>query len=492
MGSIRKWARDDNEVLYDSLFPATPSNDGDITLNDRDAALLLLRAYGMENFVRCNEVMYIYNKNTGMWTKDKALFHRCAMAHEAVIHEYSTDTTKYNKMAQCFAAIIPSDDGWIARTELTSLKKLLFTNGYLDMTTNTFHGPSDYSPNIVFTQRIDRPYVPREEIDEDLYRSLRQKIFYDIYISETVAKYIITNFARGLAGDIRMKKFGFGVGATNGGKGMMTTAIVHAVGGYASEFDAGAFIQKKENNGDSAKEYRWAYLLKDKRIIISNEVKAIMSGKDKQVFDGNEIKKHSSGGDCLTGRLHGGLETRFVPQYYVFCLCNDMPTIAPFDDAVRSRVEVVNHPFSFVETEAQIEIKDFHKVGDSTLKDTILYNDSYKDAILHILLDSWNAFVARGSRQVRIPEIVDAVTSWCEGDTLVGKFHEKFEITQDENDIMPFAVFTAWAVKEGFNMSATKLGIELRHLGVKKKVCTVGGKSKKMYTHIVFRDDNDS
>ena len=62
------------------------------------------------------------------------------------------------------------------------------------------------------------------------------------------------------------------------------------------------FLYKPENlsisnsTNDEAQKMRWAFLLKNKRIILSNEVK-------KHVFlDGNSIKKISSGGDELIGR----------------------------------------------------------------------------------------------------------------------------------------------------------------------------------------------
>ena len=33
-------------------------------------------------------------------------------------------------------------------------------------------------------------------------------------------------------------------------------------------------------------------------------------------LDGNMIKKISSGGDSLIGRVHGGLEIQYVPQFF--------------------------------------------------------------------------------------------------------------------------------------------------------------------------------
>jgi hypothetical protein len=98
-------------------------------------------------------------------------------------------------------------------------------------------------------------------------------------------------------GDIQ-KRILFGLGGTNCGKSIITTAIMLSCGDYVGSFNA-ENLAHKNNVDDEAKSMRWAMLLRYKRLIFSNEMKT------KIVLNGNMIKKISSGGDTLIGRTHG-------------------------------------------------------------------------------------------------------------------------------------------------------------------------------------------
>ena len=96
---------------------------------------------------------------------------------------------------------------------------------------------------------------------------------------------------------------------------------------------------------------RWVMLLKNKRIIFSNEI------KNKSDLDGNFIKKISSGGDRITARAHCGNETEIQPHFLACVMANDLPRIKPYDDALDNRVRVINYEKVFVdEPSNQFEI----------------------------------------------------------------------------------------------------------------------------------------
>ena len=48
------------------------------------------------------------------------------------------------------------DNNWILKNATTSLGKLLFKNGYFDLTTGVFH--KEFDPDIVFLSRVDMDY----------------------------------------------------------------------------------------------------------------------------------------------------------------------------------------------------------------------------------------------------------------------------------------------------------------------------------------------
>jgi phage/plasmid-associated DNA primase len=64
---------------------------------------------------------------------------------------------------------------------------------------------------------------------------------------------------------------------------------------------------------------------------------------------GTTIKKISAGGDNLSGRVHGKLETDFIPHYNAFIMANDMPNIDPYDDAIDGRLKCITYSKQFVD-----------------------------------------------------------------------------------------------------------------------------------------------
>ena len=151
-------------------------------------------------------------------------------------------------------------------------------------------------------------------------------------LGEEVGNYVILNLARGLAGDM-MKRVMFGLGMSNTGKGIVTRALQLSCGQYVDTFNAECLAYTTSSSD----------LLQNKRIIISNEIT-----NDKPLNE-NIIKKVCSGGDALKGRVHGGLETSFVPQFLSVLLANDIPEIKPYDDALINRVRVYSYTKPFVD-----------------------------------------------------------------------------------------------------------------------------------------------
>ena len=76
------------------------------------------------------------------------------------------------------------------------------------------------------------------------------------------------------------------------------------------------------------------------------------------------LKKISSGGDTLIGRVHGGCETQYVPQFLPLIFANDLPNIEPFDDGVDKRTIVASFNKCFVSQPKH----DFEVKKDDTLE----------------------------------------------------------------------------------------------------------------------------
>ena len=172
------------------------------------------------------------------------------------------------------------DNDWLKKSQGSSLGKILFTNGYYDFNEKKFY--DKFIQKYVFFGKIHHKFEAFDEEDMKYMDSISQRLFYDT-LGKEVGDYLIPNLARGLSGEC-MKRLIFAIGDTNCGKGISTNAISYLIGDYFGSFNA-KNLSYRESSQDEAQIMRWALLLRYKRIIVSNEMKADI------VLNGNLFKK---------------------------------------------------------------------------------------------------------------------------------------------------------------------------------------------------------
>ena len=234
---------------------------------------------------------------------------------------YGNDVSHINKLMRCIPELCINDK-WLSTCSESSLGKLLFANGILDMKAGKFI--RGFDPAIVFFARFDYNFEVFSDEDTDYMYDIQNRLFFSP-LGEAMGTYLLTYFARALAGDC-MKRILFGLGMSNGGKSMIAKAVQNACGGYAGSFN-GECLSYSRSTTDEAAKNRWMLLLRYKRIILSNEI----SMEDRVLINGNTLKKLSSGGDTITARTHGKEEVDFVMHCMAVVFANDMNDIKPVD-----------------------------------------------------------------------------------------------------------------------------------------------------------------
>jgi len=440
--------------------------------SDREAQERLFLLIGANKFKYCNGQQYIFDERTGMYGTDEEILYYYLIKYTDFffvrvgkkLKNYATTKSLMTNL-MIFVKTASIDNEWLERTEDSSLGYVLFKNGIYSMLASKFIENTNkvkFDPDIVFHARIPWDYVERVQEDVDYADQISFKQLFD---NPAPMKYAL---ARALAGD-RIKKFYFCPGNSDSGKSFFCKMLKTAFGKYVGSFNAESLAYSSTNdNKDEGQKNRWAYLVRNKRILLSNEANM------KKESDGNAIKKHS-GGDTLVGRTHGKEEKEFTPQYTIFCLLNDIPTITPMDDGVMNRLAYINFPHIFVDP-SKVKEQSHYRPIKSDLK-TIIKSPRFINGFIHIILDAYKDYLEKG-----IPEFdMEVKRKWTEEEEqsmlINNKIAEYFEITKDSKDAISKGEINNWKdrhAKVFSTLSSQKFNEIMKGLGVVEKKSALG------------------
>ena len=509
MGLGMKWDYKEHETVhcvpddFDENSVSETSIAGIVGEDDVGAAKRVIELFSYWKF--CKGVLYVFDDETGLWNTDE-------INHLKVIGKYPDElvvlkeikgkeggisyekTTKsYGKNTRLMKQIIPQiktlcmDDAWLENGENSSLGKLLFTNGYLNLKEGKFY--DEFNPDILFFGRIHRDWTVPKYVDElDYMQDIKLRLFVNP-LGEKVGNYLLLNLARGLAGDL-MKRNLFGLGGTNCGKSTITNALMKSCGDYVDTFNAENLAHKNSGH-DEAQLMRWVMLLKHCRLIISNEMKSNI------VLNGNFIKK-LSGRDPLKGREHYGNEVTFRTHFLPICFANDLPKITPFDDAVNERLRVVDFPKQFKKEPSN----EYELLADPNIEEE-MKSSEFQMGFLRLLIKTYWEFVESGVDEVEPEEVIRAKNDWVGIETIdfIEAFKEDFIVTNDPKDFVLSSDIEYWIKNtKDLGISIEKFAKELKKYcslskydKVDNKVRKINSKPKRVWIGIkrYFETDED-
>ena len=446
--------------------------------NDLEAAQKLYSLY--PNWKYSENELYVFDDNTGLWKNDR-------ITHNLIVSRFTRDLwvcvkgkndilepskiKSYGNTTVLFIQMLDKlktlciDVNWLKRSAASSLGKILFNNGYFDLRENIFY--NRFNPEIVFEGKIYQDYNSNFTCKEENYiESIKTRLFYEP-LGKDVGEFFMLNLARGLAGDM-MKRIMFGLGASNTGKSTITKALLKTCSDYVGTFDGNNFAYRNTSN-DSASQNRWLMLLKNKRIIFSNEIKSTIP------LNGNLIKMVSSGGDAVVGRQHSGNECEFYLSFLCVVFANDLPKITPYDDAVNNRVRVISYTKPYVvEPSGDYELKMDENIDNEL--NTLLFQRCF----LEIFIRQYYKY-RQGEFKIEPPEVTQAKEEWIGTDVgCLPSFLQEYEITNNETDFIKSSEIQEWLELGKYGITMKKFGMELKQHILKHKLYKVDSDVKKL------------
>lgn len=480
-----KWAYKEHDMslsIPDDFDESKPlPNERSFVCSDLEATKKLLELY--PHWKYCQGVLYAFYE--GIWVSDDATFrniiskytdylwvavmnNKTEKLEASKVKSYGNTTDLKNKIIREISSLCIDND-WLKRTERSSLGKLMFQNGYLDLKLGLFYDNSKYpfNPDIVFTYKIPHNWVEESEEETKYRHSIEKRMFYDP-LGKNVGDFFIYNIARGLAGDV-MKRIIFGLGYGNTGKSTLSKALLRSCGGYVDTFNANN-LAYKQTGQDQAQQNRWIMMKKDKRIILSNEVNSQIT------LNGNGIKALSSGGDELEGRGHGEAERSFSIQFLTIVFANDLPTIKPYDEAIDKRIRVVSYTKQYVDREPNNELELRGDSGIDTEIDTIEFQRAFVRILIEKYLDG------KDGRYNDDPnEVVSAKQDWIgEEATCLSKFELDYTITDNEEDYVLSTQIEEWLKIKNTGISMKRFAMDMKLHCVQKNLKNVSNRQKKV------------
>ena len=397
-------------------------------ITDRVACNLLTLRYLYKD-----KILYIFNEANGQWLNDISLFYNDIIKLERSLKNL-LNANKQNEEDEDYKNNMKILKKNIAKlqstTFMTSVKEhlqiqyakenitlnnaingIMFTNGLYDF--NTFElrkgRPDEY---ITFSTGYE--YV---ESKIDIKQEIYNKFLNDL-MSESHLKFLLTAFSIAMAGTRENEDFYILTGSASNGKSSLFDLIKSMLGEYYKPMDITQLTcyKKSANEANAALHHA-----QGRRIIQIDEPEqssTLIVSRIKEISGGDQIK-------CRA--LYSNTETIYKPQFTMFILCNDMPSLSKIDEGLARRLNVVEFPNKFCENPKLPHEKPINKF----LKTKYLASLEWKQQFFNILVDHLKTYDKEGRKLTKPIEITAKSNEYlAENDVLYQYLESRYDMSK--------------------------------------------------------------
>ena len=469
IGTLKAMAKEDNEILYNSLFKNWVK---DFILNstDKNAAELFAKHCDGEIFYTTSHNWTIFDKKTRFWNSkqnDKSLIYPICDFFSGHIKQYMIEYMRTydsnNKDQENFFKLIHSTYKKVGMSKFASgiiqqLQSLVtqssdifqkfesnpalfaFSDGYLiDLNKNGEVRQIEKEDYIFIHCGYSLPKRQQSDIDK-VTKFLRTCVEKDEDYNCLLS--LLSCYIYGQ--NINEKCF-LMTGSGGNSKGCIAENLRTVLGNYFGTVDMGQFTSYEKDTNRANSDIASCQF---SRCIFASEPKE--DGK----FISNQIKKHT-GRDPISVRFLGKDKFVFIPKYTPLFHTNVfLPFSGDVDAAIKRRMVNYSFPFEFVPDDGQ-KLKPGQRYGDVNLKTEMSNDSSYRNGLLWILVDTW---IQNKGKFIPSKRVLEDTQRYLSEQNPVLQWFLKNYVKDEEGRIESNTLQTQYQNLTGDYMSVTKFG----------------------------------
>ena len=539
IGSLVKWAKEDNEDLFDKVKrESIEFYIHESVKNGTDADFLIAKVihkYFEDEFISMNVRDEWYYFNGVRWERTlEGTLLRMSIHNKIwnIYHEY--EETKYKNLLDEAISNAESDDErqdlregktkegrWLKNimsikmkllkdsyvtTLINSLRNLFYKkdiaeqfdsnlnllgldNGIVDLKEGIFREgrPEDYiTKSTNYPLQIGDVKLPikisnlQNTIAKFIpnYDGLRTHLLefiHQIIPIDEVRSYALRFLSKCLSGENRDEGFYIWTGSGGNGKSKLVELNQLSLGDYAGGLPVSLITSKRATSNSATPEMERT---KGLRFVVMQEPEA-----DERINIG--LMKELTGNDKIITRALYKEPIEFIPQFKLILMCNDLPNIPSNDDGTWRRLEVVDFISRFIDDKSKLDDSKHVYKRDKCLRGKLR---AWPVIFLCILLEEWMKYDKEG---ITIPPQVNSKTkSYRDANDIVSQWIEQAceespNIINDGIENAPtsfedlYEDFDEWCKEQGHKSQKNKVKEDLLKWQEKTKYGLSVGKSKK-------------
>lgn len=421
-----KWFQDHMQFI-----PSHKRSDAEpVFIDQQNCSTILEKLEGM--VFRTERGLMMYDKEEGVWLRTEEEHYRIVERDVKLNAGEDSKAPTFKKLFsdayKLLKAKAPRLNDWLALDGQSGF--LCFNNGVLDMY-NYKMLPHD--PKYYFTRKIYRDFDCDEfdRLKEELMDRVFRKPFKDssdvtvelreengevkVNIRKSKCEYYMGLLSRGVAGVATLKDRSYmtNIGDTKCGKGLQVGLFKQSLGEYVEPFNADNLkLASGSNRRESERDWTFALKFAECRLACSSELPLDSQTQQtkygtKQVLtklDANKIKMLVSGGDRLNGRNLYENACEFINRALLIIMVNDIPEVAPADEATVGRGWYIQ--FERSSSESITQDTENHFVADPKIKDWCQKTEVC-DAFIALMCDYYKKTVDDPSFNIKPSYIVN-------------------------------------------------------------------------------------